>query len=964
MNMKKRLSMLTAVLMVCSLMMAAVPQGYYHNADSKKGAELKTALHDIVSHASMLPYGFGEGATWWAFSQIDVKNNAGEVYDIYSNKQRYYTDTVNYTAVAGMHIGHAMASTWWAGNFNEASADLHNLMPVDGDANYAKSYFPLGEVGSNVTFNNHLSKVGNNTVQGYTGLAFEPDDEFKGDFARIYFYMVTKYEHLSQLWQSPMTDNNTYPTLQPWAANMLLQWHRQDPVSQKELDRNEAIFQLQGNRNPFVDYPQLAEHIWGNQMTTDFTLPATTQPYFITPTNWERADINAMMLGNTYTKVIPVEGRNFTTPVQCSLMNATAGMTLSATSFTAAEVNAGATLTLTYTPTYLEEVVDTIIIMGGGVVMRIPVSGTVTNAFMTLPPTNIQSTTATYNWGAYPGAVKYLLDVYEEGYAHSGDLFFSAYVAGSGDNKAVALHNNTGHAIDLSEYEIRRQDNGSSMVATSTTLSGMLANGSSYIIAHGGASASLLAMADSVTANSTNSIMNFSGNDAFTLYHNNVLVDRIGEPGVSDEWGKDVTLIRKSDKAFANAVFNWKEWNILPLNTINGINNFAAVSPAAPVYSKIKEDMGTALSYVADHELHPGERFYYSAYAVTANNDTIQTVNEVLVATLPLDPPLANEAVNVTANSFTVNWEAVPGAMTYLVNVFTLQESDTVNTLQTFDTVMAIGRPLPEGWDGNVTATTSNGGTTAPAIDFTRQGQWLKSERYEGSVMSMSFDYRFMTAGSESYFIVEAGDGVHHWHAIDTVFYMGTTQLSRNYTFQKAEDIRAFRWTYVQRNGGADLALDNVAATYLTYDTTFIVRHRSTSVTYMPMNNMVEGQEYFYNVCAFYCHLAGEWSNTVSVTPITPVDDGDDDDDDDDDPGEETNIDFVEDGLMLYADPMNIYITNIEAPAMIRIFAANGTCIYMMQAMNSDVTIPFDNRGIYVIQITDSRGNHGYKIAK
>lgn len=955
--------MLAILLMVCTWMMAAVPQGYYHNADNKKGAELKTSLHEIISHASMLPYGFGKGGTWWAFSQIDCKSN-GEIYDIYSNNQRYYTDTVNYTAVSGMHIGHAIPASWWAANFNDASADLHNLMPVDGDANYAKSYYPLGEVGSNVTFNNHLSKVGNNTVAGYNGLAFEPDDEFKGDLARIYFYMVTKYEHMANLWQSPMTQNNTYPTLEPWAVNLLLQWHRQDPVSQKELDRNEAIFQLQGNRNPFVDYPQLAEHIWGNQMTTDFTLPATTQPYFITPTHWETVDIQAMMLGNTFTKAIQVEGRNFTAPVQCQLMNATSGMTISASSFTAAEVNAGATLTLTYTPTYLEEVNDTIIIMGGGVVIRIPVIGTVTNAFMTLPPTDIQSTTATYNWGSYPGAVKYLLDVREEGFDNSGDLFFSAYVAGSNDNKAVVLYNNTGHAVDLSEYEIRRQDNGSSVVATSTTLNGMLANGAAYVIAHGGASASLLALADSVTANSTNTIMNFSGNDAFTLYHNNVLVDRIGEPGVTDEWGKDITLIRKSDMAFANAYFNWKEWNILPLNTFSGIDTFTPLSPNAPVYSLNKADMGTALSYVADHELHPGERFYYTAYAVTANSDTIPTINEVLVATLPLEAPLANEAVNVTATTFTANWEAVPGAMTYLVNVFTLTESDTVTVTQGFDTVMTIGRPLPESWDGNVTATTSNGGTTAPAIDFNRQGQWLKSERYDGSVLSMSFDYRFMTAGSESFFIVEAGDGVHHWHAIDTVFYIGTSQLTKNYSFQKAEDIRAFRWTYVQRNGGADLALDNVAATFVSYDTTFIMRHRSTTATSMPLTNMEEGQEYFYNVQAYYCHLGGEWSNTVSVTPQAPEDDDDDDDDDPDDPGEETGIDFVESDIVVYTDPANIHIVNIEAPAMIRIFAPNGACMLMMQAMNNEVTIPFDNHGVFILQITDSRGNHGCKIAK
>ncbi|MDO4190233.1 MAG: endonuclease, partial [Bacteroidales bacterium] len=823
-------------------MLATPPAGYYHHADSLRTAQLKTALHEIISQVQMINYGFGKNSTWWAFYNIDVKPN-GEVYDMFSNNTRYYTDTTNYSAVSGMHIGHAVARTWWSGLMDNAGYDLFNLIPADGDTHIAKSYHPLGEVGT-ATFNNQKSKIGNNTFPGFNGTAFEPDDEFKGDFARIYFYMVTMYEDMAQRWQSDMTQNNTYPTLQPWAIQLLLKWHRQDPVSQKELDRNEAVYNLQGNRNPFVDYPQLVEHIWGNDTANIFAFPTATQAYFITPTRWDRIEFNGNYLGDTLTATIHLEGVNFNTPVQCSLLNQTQGITLSTSLFTAANINAGTDLTLSYIPTSLCNINDTILISGSGIALRIPITGFVTNAFMTMPATDIQSTSATLHWNAYPGATKYLLDIYGEGIINSGDLFFSAYLEGSNYNKAIAIHNFTGDTVNLAEYEIRRQNNGTGDFTTSAQLSGLLPHGATYVIVHGGADASIRAIADTITGNNNNSIVYFTGNDALALYHNNVLVDRIGEPNVTDAWGNNITLIRKRDIAFGNANFNWKEWDILPANTTTNIANYSVLlNGLSPVYQETKLDKGLALSHVANYDLHPGQRIYYHVYAVTANNDTIGTVNETMALTKELDPPLANEATNITSTGFVCSWEEVPGATTYMIDVYTLAVSDTITLTENFDSVAAIGRPLPDGWDGNLVATTNNV-TTAPAMLFTRSGQWLQSKNYDGTVLSMSFDYKFTTQGTESYYIVEAGDGVHHWKAIDTVFYTGITQLSKSYTFQKEEDIRAFRWNYIKQTNNSQLAIDSVSATFLVYDTTFIVHSHNTTSTYYPMNNMEEGEEY------------------------------------------------------------------------------------------------------------------------
>jgi len=82
--------------------------------------------------------------------------------------------------------------------------------------------------------------------------------------------MATAYEHYKNVWNSTkpenMMENNSYPVFKQWAINLLLQWSRQDPVSDKERTRNEQVFLIQGNRNPFIDYPELVEYIWGDSV--------------------------------------------------------------------------------------------------------------------------------------------------------------------------------------------------------------------------------------------------------------------------------------------------------------------------------------------------------------------------------------------------------------------------------------------------------------------------------------------------------------------------------------------------------------------------------------------------------------------------------------------------------------------------------------------------------------------------
>lgn len=126
-------------------------------------------------------------------------------------------------------------------------------------------------------------KVGRATYEGETFWVFEPKDEYKGDFARAYFYMATCYgDELT--WRLDNKDvgskyamrNDSYLEFRDWEIEVLITWHRQDPVSEKETKRMDAVSDFQHNRNPFIDYPDLAEYIWGNKKGTSVNLAELT----------------------------------------------------------------------------------------------------------------------------------------------------------------------------------------------------------------------------------------------------------------------------------------------------------------------------------------------------------------------------------------------------------------------------------------------------------------------------------------------------------------------------------------------------------------------------------------------------------------------------------------------------------------------------------------------------------------
>lgn len=253
--------------------LAGIPEGYYTNADGKKKAALKAAMYAIIQPKKVLDYGSGEGKTWSGFYITD-RDAEGYVIDRYSNDKRRFTSTTN--AVAGMNIEHSFPKSWWGGANNTAYKDLYNLMPCEQQINSDKSNYAMGKV-TTVRKTNGCTKVGTGPTSNGTKQLWEPADKWKGDFARDYFYMVTAYSNLT--WTSnglDMLENNDWPTMQQWAYTLLLQWARQDPVDEIEWKRNDDVYGIQGNRNPFVDFPNLAEYIWGDSVDYAFSIDGTS----------------------------------------------------------------------------------------------------------------------------------------------------------------------------------------------------------------------------------------------------------------------------------------------------------------------------------------------------------------------------------------------------------------------------------------------------------------------------------------------------------------------------------------------------------------------------------------------------------------------------------------------------------------------------------------------------------------
>jgi endonuclease I len=253
--------------------MQAQQTAYYQSAFGLNGSQLKTALHNIIDAHSVQSW-----PLWNGFAVTDVR--AGKIWDIYSDipgGTPPYTFTVN-TDACGQYSGEGDCYNhehiWPKTYFNDAlpmANDLHHVFPTDGWVNNKRGSLPFGETNASGYSSQNGSKVASsNSYSSYSGSVFEPIDSFKGDVARVIFYTSTRYQGEDASWSNwPMANK---AELTSDAITLLLQWHLDDPVSQKERNRNDAVQSIQGNRNPFIDYPEFAQCIWGGGNCTSLSL--------------------------------------------------------------------------------------------------------------------------------------------------------------------------------------------------------------------------------------------------------------------------------------------------------------------------------------------------------------------------------------------------------------------------------------------------------------------------------------------------------------------------------------------------------------------------------------------------------------------------------------------------------------------------------------------------------------------
>ena len=264
---------------------AASLPAYYVSIDGKSGKTLFDAVQKVTKEGYT---SLGYDGLWGAFKTTDKKSN-GKVWDMYSDcSWTFGSDQCgSYSSECDCYNReHSIPKSWFGGSTSGPGCDIFHLVPTDGKVNGMRSNYAFGEVSSaSYTYDGakkgsakSITIIGGNTIAGNagttiscSGTVFEPRDEYKGDFARGYMGSLLKWagDKSFTTGDGSKIFTTTFSSgsfgLTKYGVALLMKWHRQDPVSQKEVDRNNGIQQTQGNRNPFIDYPYLAEFIWGGK---------------------------------------------------------------------------------------------------------------------------------------------------------------------------------------------------------------------------------------------------------------------------------------------------------------------------------------------------------------------------------------------------------------------------------------------------------------------------------------------------------------------------------------------------------------------------------------------------------------------------------------------------------------------------------------------------------------------------
>ncbi len=277
--MKKHLAALATLLFAVAAF-AQPSATYYQSVNGLAKEELKKALRLIISSHNKTPYNSLDNEYPKIYYLYDDEKglSTARVYDIFSDEVFAFTSTTMWNKE------HVVPKSWWGNSTSiPAYSDLFSVIPSLATANSAKSNYPPGIVDKTSSKAKNSGRIWTGPATDGTGGTYsnvwEPYDDFKGDFARIVMYVATCYADID--WGSNANVSSEivkeeWPTLSPWLYRLMLRWHNADPVSEKEKRINNDVFDVQGNRNPFIDYPALADYIWGDYTTKPFDLSAAT----------------------------------------------------------------------------------------------------------------------------------------------------------------------------------------------------------------------------------------------------------------------------------------------------------------------------------------------------------------------------------------------------------------------------------------------------------------------------------------------------------------------------------------------------------------------------------------------------------------------------------------------------------------------------------------------------------------
>lgn len=517
------------LLLITFAAFAQIPSGYYNTANGT-GYTLKTQLYNIIKGHT--DNGYAGLYTTYQTSDIDIFfENDGSVLDMYSENPSG-TDPYNYSIGTTQRCGnyskegdcynreHIIPQSVFSEKAPMVS-DAHFITPTDGKVNGMRSNYPHGVVNTPTYISQNGGKLGANSTSGYSGTVFEPINEFKGDIARMYFYFATRYENTVAGYSYPMFDGSADKVFSAAFLNILLAWNVQDPVSPREIARNNAIYARQNNRNPYIDHPEYVNQIWNPSADTQApTIPSSLASTSKTATSislsWSASTDNVGVTGyNIYTNGV--------------LKTTVTGLTGTIT---------GLTASTSYNITVAAK----------------------DAAGNTSATSNTVTVTTDTNGGTDPGTAT--------------DLLFTEYIEGSGNNKALEILNATGNAVNLSGYSIKRQTNGAGAWSTGLALSGTLNNGSKFVVVNN-AMASSCFPTSSANISTTAPELTFNGNDPVGLFKNGVLIDIIGTfNGGSANFAVDVTLRRKSTVTAPSTTFNLSaQWDSFIIDSCNNLGS-------------------------------------------------------------------------------------------------------------------------------------------------------------------------------------------------------------------------------------------------------------------------------------------------------------------------------------------------------------------------------------------------------